>query len=130
MITKITFDSKHLDPKVVLNTFLVYASHSQCPEGICWSVGQILWTLGGQNEFGIAKNQHPFVSLLRSSPQRNWPFIASQLQIQLEENPAKALELHKSVYLFIFCDPHAHIHFSPLRATLIQGSIDLVELLR
>ena len=56
MITKITFDSKHLDPKVVLNTFLVYASHSQCPEGICWSVGQILWTLGGQNEFGIAKN--------------------------------------------------------------------------
>ena len=63
---------------------------------------------------------------MRSSPQRNWPFIGSQLQIQLEENPAKALELHKSVYLFVFCDPHAHIHFSPLRATLIQGKVGIL----
>ena len=89
LITKITFNSKNLDPKDVLNSFLVYASLAQCPEGICWAVGHILWTLGSQNEFGIAKNQHPFVALLRSSPQRNWPFIGSQLQIQLEENPAK-----------------------------------------
>jgi hypothetical protein len=57
LITKITFNSKNLDPKDVLNSFLVYASHAQCPEGICWAVGHILWTLGSQNEFGIAKNQ-------------------------------------------------------------------------
>ena len=57
LITRITFSSNHLDPKDVLNSFLVSASHAQCPEGICWSVGQILWNLGSQNEFGIAKNQ-------------------------------------------------------------------------
>ena len=127
LITRITFNSNQLDAKDVLNSFLVSASHAQCPEGICWSVGQILWNLGGKNQnvFGIAKNQHPFVALLRSSPQRNWPFIASQLQIQLEENPAKALELHKSVYVFVFCDPHAHIHFSPLRASLVQGLLNV-----
>ena len=29
------------------------------------------------------------------------------------------------MYLFVFCDPHAHIHFSPLRATLIQGLLNI-----
>ena len=81
LITKITFNSKNLDPKDVLNSFLVYASHAQCPEGICWAVGHILWTLGSQNEFGIAKNQ--VVKILHTLYQNHylqclliWHFLA------------------------------------------------------
>ena len=90
LITKITLENLDiLKPQDVLTSFLAAASQAQCPEGICWSIGQILWTFKSEQDFGIAKFQHPFVALLRSSPQIIWPFVACQLQEQIEENPIK-----------------------------------------
>ena len=126
LITRLTFSSDgFLKPKEILGSFFTAASISKFPEGICWSIGQILWKSEVHNEYGIARNQHPFVALLRSSPQRNWPHVAAQLQNDFKNDPIKALNLHKSVYIFVFCDPNAHAHFSALRSILMR---DLLEI--
>ena len=126
LITKISLKSSALDPKDILSSFYTSASQTSCNDGICWSIGQILWNLEIKTRhFGIAKDQHPFVALLRASPQRNWPFIAAQLQSHFAENSRKALELHKAVYVYIFCDPNAHVHFSALRAVLVQDLLSV-----
>jgi hypothetical protein len=123
LLLQLTLDG-HLEANKVLASLLSSASQVQCPEGLVSAVGKILFDFKSPKKYGISKYQHPFIALLRSSPERMWPYILTQLQIQLENDPDRCLEVHQSVFIFVFCDPHAHVYLSPLRTCLVQSLLD------
>lgn len=55
--------------------------------------------------FGISANQHPFVSLLRASPNSLWPLILHEIQLVVEANPRDVGNL-TPVFMFGLCNPH------------------------
>ena len=123
VISKLAFDGA-LDPKDVMTSFLTSAPHAKYPEGIVSTIGDFLWRMEPVADYyGIAKHQHPFIALLRSSPGM-WPLVSNQLQKHLEEDSNKAIQIHRPVYIFVICDPHTHAHFSALRTLLMR---DLLE---
>ena len=123
VISKLAFGGT-LDPKDVMTSFLTSAPHTAYPEGIVSTIGDFLWGMEPVADYyGIAKHQHPFIALLRSSPGM-WPLVSNQLQMHLVEDSTKAIQIHRPVYVFAFCDPHTHAHFSALRTLLMR---DLLE---
>ena len=108
-----------------LTSFISAAVHASCLEGIVTGICSMLTCMKYEN-YGVHKNQHPLVALLRSSPERVWPLIASQIQDHLQKDPHSALKLYKPVFVFAFCDPRVHIHLSTLRFTLMN-SIFMVD---
>ena len=108
----------------LMTTYLAAASHSACLEGIVSGICAILQTMKSEN-YGIQKHQHPLVSLLRSSPERVWPLIASHIQDQLVSDVEVAVKIYKPVFVFVFCDPRVHLHFSPLRSTLMHSLLNV-----
>lgn len=125
LITKISLNEENgLNVNEVLTSFLTSAFQVQCPEGIVWSIGQILWHSkpSSPTQYGIARPpHHPFVTLLRSSPDKMWPLIVSQINQDLDEDPERAILVHKSVMCFALIDPYAHAHFAPMRMVLMNG---------
>ena len=38
-----------------------------------------------------------------------------------------AVRIYKPVFVFVFCDPRVHLHFSPFRSTLMQSLLNVVD---
>ena len=78
--------------------------------------------------YSISSSQHPFISVLRSTP-ASWSLVLDQLFLILEnEKPVirdNALTMLRPVLLYLFCDPNYHLHFAAMRAILLDNLLNM-----
>jgi len=81
-----------------------------------------------QNPYAISSSQHPFISVLRSTP-ATWSLVLDQcLEILNHSRDVirnNALAILRPVLLYLFCDPNHHLHFGSMRANLFDSLLEL-----
>lgn len=119
----------HLDIGATVTGLLASLSHGHSVQGIIPALGRILahqvMLMSSKGEYkcpyGISSCQHPFVSVLRSTPSA-WSHIHDQC-IYLLDHPhpdvkSNSLSLLKPLVYFLFCDPNHHVHLGAFRSLL------------
>ena len=137
----------HLDIPSTLSNIMATSSQFKSSEALVHAIGRLLTigyriekdieckvqsTLNCENElakhspepvikrksFGIESNQHPFVSLLRSSPATIWPHISNIIRYFIESDKYIEAEINtfiKPVFLFVLCNPYENANLASLR---------------
>ena len=140
----------HLDIPSTLSNIMATSSQFKSSEALVLAIGRLL-TIGYRMEndieskvqsklnceneltrhspepvtkrksFGIESNQHPFVSLLRSSPATIWPHISNIIRYFIESDKYIESEINnfiKPVFLFVLCNPYENANLASLRTDL------------
>lgn len=123
-----------LDSSQTITQLLASLSHGTSFQGIVPALGQIL-TLqiesclkknGGTYvcPYAISSSQHPFISVLRSTPSA-WGLVLDQC-VRILEHPHQdaILTFLRPVLLYLFCDPNYHAHFGAMRAALFDRLLE------
>ncbi|XP_023336720.1 focadhesin-like isoform X2 [Eurytemora carolleeae] len=132
-------DLNYISPQPAIVHLLSLLSHGMSFEGIVPAVGKLLGKLVERSiestgeyipSYCISSNQHPFISILRSTPS-TWNLVLEQCLI-LISHPVPGVQQHalvllRPVLLYLFCDPNYHIHFAPIRAVLFKTILKLSE---
>jgi len=83
-----------------------------------------------KNPYAISSSQHPFISVLRSTP-TTWSLVMDQC-LNILSHPkeivrANALPILRPVLLYLFCDPNHHSHFGGMRAGLLDTLLEMAR---
>lgn len=118
-----------LDPNDAL---IMLMTSSSTPMGVVFGVGQLLirfrirksGSSGSGSSFGIIRNPHPMISLLRSSPNSFWPQIGQFVdQVLILDQEIRIRSGIRILILYIMCDPHHHDNLGSLRSVVAKSLI-------
>ena len=81
-------------------------------------------------QYRISSHQHPFISVLRSTPAA-WSLVLDQC-LHILDHPDPDIRTHslailRPVLLYLFCDPNHHLHFGAIRAALLEALLDVAK---
>ena len=123
--------SGSLEANSCITQLLACLSHGMEYSGILPALGQVLChqmeTLVRKHGhyppiYSISSSQHPFISVLRSTP-ASWSLVLDQCLYLLDHH--HGLDMLRPVLLYLFCDPNHHLHFGAMRATLLDHLLDM-----
>jgi len=136
IITSLVTDGK-LEVGATTIQLLASLSHGMEFTGIIPSLGNILChqvelmvakTGYYKNPYAISSSQHPFISVLRSTP-TTWSLVMDQclhiLSHPKEVVRSNAISILRPVLLYLFCDPNHHSHFGAMRAGLLDTLLEM-----
>ena len=130
--------SGDIEPGATITQLLACLSHGMEYTGLVPALGSSLCLQaeaaiarsGGQypNLYSISSRQHPFVSVLRSTPAA-WSLVLDQC-LHILDHPFEVIKhnriaILKPVFLYLFCDPNYHLHFGAMRSILFDTLEDL-----
>ena len=130
--------SGDLEPGATITQLLACLSHGMEYTGLVPALGSSLCLQaeaaiarsGGRypDLYSISSRQHPFVSVLRSTPAA-WSLVSDQC-LQILDHPVEVIRenriaILKPVFLYLFCDPNYHLHFGAMRSILFDTLVDL-----
>ena len=100
---------------------------------LCHQAHCVMSGNGGQypeHPYLISSAQHPFISVLRSTPAA-WSLVLDQCHNILHHRDhiirRNALAMLKPVLLYLFCDPNHHLHFGAMRSILLDTLLTLAQ---
>lgn len=132
--------SGDLEPGATITQLLACLSHGMEYTGLIPALGSSLCLQaeaaiarsGGRypDLYSISSRQHPFVSVLRSTPAA-WSLVSDQC-LHIMDHPVEVIKQNriailKPVLLYLFCDPNYHLHFGALRCILLDTLLDLAS---
>jgi len=138
VITKLVLEGK-LEVSATTTQLLASLSHGMEYTGIIPALGNIVChqaeliiakTGEYKNPYAISSSQHPFISVLRSTPS-TWSLVMDQC-LHILSHPKElirenALAILQPVLLYLFCDPNHHSHFGGMRAGLMDTLLEMAE---
>eukprot|EP00092_Neocalanus_flemingeri_P036633 GFUD01039886.1.p1 GENE.GFUD01039886.1~~GFUD01039886.1.p1 ORF type:complete len:1196 (+),score=396.15 GFUD01039886.1:57-3644(+) len=98
---------------------------------LCHQVEVIVAKTGEyKNPYAISSSQHPFISVLRSTP-TTWSLVMDQC-LHILSHPKEVVSLNaliilRPVLFYLFSDPNHHSHFGAMRAGLLDVLLEMAR---
>ena len=110
-----------------ISRLLASLSHGLPYTGIVAALGSLLQLQAGTAEsftspYAISARQHPFISVLRSTPAA-WALVLDQCEAILMK--PNGLAVLRPFLLYLYCDPAHHDHLGAIRSCLLDRLIQM-----